>query len=177
MIALYDLATKRSIYPAVSFVIFIAICITDLTDGIAARKFDAVSKNGGLFDVAADFFYIVSSVVLLIGFHQLPFWFLLVILINFMEFIITSKIILNRRFVENKAFVFDSFGRAAAVLFFVLPGLICLLNIVFVNLRYDFTYLLIVVITLLAIISAIVRLCFAARIALRREDKSLRDDK
>jgi CDP-diacylglycerol--glycerol-3-phosphate 3-phosphatidyltransferase len=149
------LNNDETIYFTLMVAGFIMICLTDLLDGKIARKMKAESRFGGIFDVVADFVFIVSSHIVLIVNRMIPIWFIAVILGKFIEFLITSYIIKKYSKIHSSVFIFDYLGRIAAVNFFVLPGLILLvykgLNMLWINI---FIYITVA----LAIISSSSRL-------------------
>ncbi len=74
-----------------SIFIFVLAVATDAVDGYVSRKLDVVSSNGAYFDVLADFILILSgfSGFVINGFY--PLWLIIIIVLMFLQFIITSK--------------------------------------------------------------------------------------
>jgi CDP-diacylglycerol--glycerol-3-phosphate 3-phosphatidyltransferase len=106
--------------------VFCAICATDLVDGVLARALGAVSALGAVLDLWADLFYVVSSLVVLNRLGQVPAWFTAIVIVKFIEFWITSRVL--RDCEECRAgLVSDSLGRCAAALYLLIPGIICAL--------------------------------------------------
>lgn len=101
-------------------VLYFLIFLSDFMDGKIARIFEYTSSFGAVFDVVVDLFYIVASYCTLVYLNIAPFWFLMVILIKFMEFVITS-FLLKRRSRVNSMFIFDFIGRLTSVLFYITP--------------------------------------------------------
>lgn len=139
LLMLYDLHLygNSGLYFILAVLVFIIICVTDLLDGKIARKMQITSSLGGLLDVSADFIFIVSSLIMLSIYNMIPRWFIVLVLVKFIEFTITSYIIGNHKNGSNAFFIFDCFGRAAAVNFFLAPGIVLLsyvgLKIMFIN--------------------------------------------
>ena len=130
----------------------IVICLTDIFDGFAARRMKAESALGAVLDLIADLFFILLSLAALCFLGMLPFWFLAVVLIKFIEYLITSKYLRIEK--DNNKLVNDKLGRIAAVLFYITPGVSCLI--------YRFTFdniltLLLVSFSIIAFTSSIIR--------------------
>ena len=95
---------------------FAAIVISDIMDGYLARKMRITSDLGAKLDVAADCFYVIGATGAFIFLNILPSWFLVVLIISFTLFLLTSKVIRN-------SIVFDALGKTAAIMAMLLPGL------------------------------------------------------
>jgi phosphatidylglycerophosphate synthase len=102
---------------------FACICLTDFFDGALARKLGAATRLGAVFDVTVDCIYVWSSVFMLSLYGVVPWWFLALVVYKFIEFVITSHIFKSRNPDHSGPFTFDPAGRAASVLFFLLPGI------------------------------------------------------
>lgn len=109
-----------------ALLLFACICITDYYDGRLARKLGAATNAGAIFDAATDCIYVWSSVFLLVLFDVVPIWFLVLVVYKFVEFLVTSHIFKARDPQQKKPLVFDPTGKAAAILFFLLPGASCI---------------------------------------------------
>ncbi|MFT4143330.1 MAG: CDP-alcohol phosphatidyltransferase family protein [Mobilitalea sp.] len=109
--------------------VFLLICLTDLLDGKIARKIHCTTKTGARLDVLADLFFIVISHITLINLKILPLWFLVFILLKFIEFIITSNYSMKYKYRKNNVFVFDKVGKIVAAMFFVVPGMACIFQV------------------------------------------------
>lgn len=101
-------------------ILFILIGLSDFIDGKLARKLCAVSKNGAIFDVVADLFYIISTTGVLIYRGMMPGWFLLVIGGKFLEFLLTSRY-LKKYSNSEDVFISDKLGRGVAIMFYGMP--------------------------------------------------------
>lgn len=71
-----------------AFAIFLLAALTDMLDGIIARKWNLVTDFGKLMDPLADKILTASAFICLIGFDAMPAW--AVILIIGREFLITG---------------------------------------------------------------------------------------
>ena len=94
----------------------ICIFLTDFLDGKVARKLLTTSKRGGTLDVIADLFYILTFTGVLFLKKLVPITFILLPLISFTVFVITS----NFKGMKNN-FWFDVWGRFLAIIFYVMP--------------------------------------------------------
>jgi CDP-diacylglycerol--glycerol-3-phosphate 3-phosphatidyltransferase len=109
-------------------VLFMLICATDLLDGFLARKLSACSRNGAFFDVAADFIFILFSVIALATTCTFPVWMAAVIVMKFIEFCYTSVQFNKISGTGRTTLLFDPLGKATAISFFLLPYLFVLLQ-------------------------------------------------
>jgi CDP-diacylglycerol--glycerol-3-phosphate 3-phosphatidyltransferase len=105
---------------AVPTMLFLLIFLTDFLDGTIARRCGCTSKRGAILDILADFFYIVSSSIVLYLHNTIPVWFVIVVVLKFMEFLFTSRM-LRHRSSGDSMFIFDFIGRYAAALFYGMP--------------------------------------------------------
>ncbi|SHI93399.1 CDP-diacylglycerol--glycerol-3-phosphate 3-phosphatidyltransferase [Clostridium cavendishii DSM 21758] len=142
---------NNELYLIYEVILFILICLTDFLDGKLARKLLVSSAFGSILDVTADLIFIISTLILLNINNKIPTWFIFVVLFKFIEFIFTSSIIKS----SNNVFVFDCFGRIAAVNFYLVPGL-TLLTYIGVNISYLNIFLYI---TLILVISSSFERC------------------
>jgi len=101
--------------------LFSLICATDFFDGYLARRFGVQTRVGAIFDVAADMFFVVTSYWALIYNDILPIWILVVAILKFSEFWLTSSIAVKVGRPMNSLFLFDKLGKSAALLLYVLP--------------------------------------------------------
>lgn len=108
--------------------IFLIICVTDLIDGKIARSLKENFIMGSILDVTADAIFIFSSVITLNVHKVLPVWFTVIILMNFVVFIVTSLILKKIGQQTKQLFIFDFIGRLAAALFYIIPGLTYILS-------------------------------------------------
>ena len=141
----------------IPILVFLAIFLTDFLDGKIARFYGISSPFGAVFDVLADLFFIVSSYLVLCSFQVIPFWFFLLTLFKFSEFVITSFVLKNK-FSRKSIFVFDSLGRLTAGLFYVIP-LLTYVSFHFSQSIYLFTInIFIYIITFMVLLSSFYRI-------------------
>lgn len=138
-------------------IVFLCICITDLLDGKLARILHSESFIGRLLDVTADAIFIFSSFILLNLYGIIPFWFTIIILIKFIEFIITSYVWKKLNAKTCELFMSDFTGRLAAALFYIIPGTVGILLYKLPNNLIFITNVLIFIAVILAAISSFIR--------------------
>ena len=149
-----------------AFVVFIIIILTDIFDGMTARMLGACTRFGAIMDVIADLLYIVSSLAVLNIMYMAPVWLTLLVLFKFAEFYGTSYIL--RKGSTELIFVSDLPGRICAALFYMIPGIICLLHqVAFVGSGIVLTILLILII-FTALASTFIRCLKCIRIKRRQ---------
>lgn len=107
-----------------AILVFAAICLTDIFDGIAARALAACTRLGAYMDVSADLLYAMASLVVLNIKGLAPPWFTAVTALKFVEFAVTSSV-LNRSAKNKSAWIFDGLGRCFSTLTFIAPGVFC----------------------------------------------------
>lgn len=102
--------------------IFGIVFLTDFLDGRLARQYNVVTRAGAVFDVAADVFFVITSFAVLIRNNILPFWILIVAIVKFAEFWISSSVSVKKSKTITGIFMFDSLGKAAALLLYALSA-------------------------------------------------------
>ena len=75
-----------------TILIFLLAVITDAFDGYSARKLGVVSDYGAYFDIIADFILVLVAFLTFIIIEIYPYWLLLLIVLVFLQFILTSKL-------------------------------------------------------------------------------------
>ena len=111
------------------YVLYIIAGVSDMIDGIVARKTGTVSELGSKLDSAADFVFVVVCLIKLIPAIHIPIW-----LIIWMIVIAVIKVInLIRGYVARKEIVacHTVMNKVTGLLLFVLP-----LTISLIDLRY-----------------------------------------
>ena len=132
-------------YKFIAISIFIVAVLTDVIDGYFARKLDSNTFLGVYFDVTADFILVLTlfSAFIIKGIY--PSWILLLIILMFLQFILTSKINITS---------YDPVGKQYGSFLFI---------IIFITLTVSNTIvysLLLYLIIILTIISILSRLIF-----------------
>jgi CDP-diacylglycerol--glycerol-3-phosphate 3-phosphatidyltransferase len=109
----------------VPLILSMIVFASDYMDGKIARRINGITRFGAVFDITADLIYIAATYGILVYLNIAPFWFLIVILLKFLEFIVTSRII--KKYSNSKSlFVFDFAGRITALMFYGAPLVIFL---------------------------------------------------
>lgn len=111
-----------------AFIIVYILCgITDILDGLFARQFDAVSKQGAELDSFADAIFIFASLIRLIPLFHFPFW----IWIWCIGIAVIKFCTLYENCRKNKCFGFTSnwANKIAGVSLFLTPLLCMLISI------------------------------------------------
>lgn len=141
----------------ISLLISAIIIITDLSDGILARKYLVVTRFGQISDVTCDFLYIILSMFLFNYYEQIPIYITSVIIYKFLEFIIFSVLYADRIQKQNTLFLFDKPGRIVSALYYILPSIQVLYILGYINKYFvmEITYLIILV---LSLVSSIIKL-------------------
>ncbi len=103
-------------------IIFSIAVITDIIDGIIARKLDICTTFGSYLDVTADFLLIFIIYISFIIDGLYPIWLLFLIVFMFIQFVITSRL---------KKPIYDPIGR------FIFLILIIMVFITFISSEYS----------------------------------------
>lgn len=85
-----------------AILVFLFGVITDAFDGYSARKLGVTSDYGAYFDIIADFILVLVAFLTFIIIEIYPYWLLLLIVLVFLQFILTSKL---------KVLVYDPVGK------------------------------------------------------------------
>lgn len=112
--------------PALLYIFLVLIYLTDFLDGAVARDLKAESTLGSILDISFDSLFIFSSLIIFNFFGVLPVWFTMIVLVNLLTFLTTSRFLISINS-ENKrrVFVFDMTGRISAVIFYLIPAGAC----------------------------------------------------
>ena len=112
------------------FITYILCGVSDMTDGVVARKTNSTSKLGSQLDTVADIVFIAVSMIRLLPTIHIPWW--LWIWVGVIAVIKTGNII--RGYVSEKQFIclHTIMNKATGLLLFLLP-----LTIPFVELKYS----------------------------------------
>lgn len=120
-----------------SLVIFVAALISDAADGYLARKFSSTSSIGAYLDITADFILVLAGFTAFVLNGVYPFWVLIIIVLMFLQFLITSKF---------QILIYDPVGKYYGLFLFF---------IIFVNILVNDTLLNFILTILLVIFSII----------------------
>lgn len=74
-----------------SICIFIFAVASDIIDGFFARKYGLNSSKGAYFDISSDFVFILAGFSAFVAKGIYPYWVLIIVLIMFLQFLITSQ--------------------------------------------------------------------------------------
>lgn len=138
---------------AIPLIVFLLILITDFLDGKIVRLTNNTSSFGAVLDVGADLFFILLSYSFLSYFQLLPLWFLLIIILKFLEFATTSYFLKK----GQSIFIFDLLGRISAGSFYLIPMLSYISFHLSLTLYFFTTHTLLYLCTTLALLSSLYR--------------------
>lgn len=103
--------------------LYAIICSSDYFDGKIARKYGIESRFGAIFDLIADFIFVVFLHIVMILYGIIPAWFMFVIIDRFFNFIITSRI---ENDCTGQGFKpkFDKLGKYISAVMYILPFIV-----------------------------------------------------
>ena len=108
------------------------IFASDIIDGMLARHLKSVTEIGEMLDIIADIFYVLVTTYLMSLKNIIPGYYIYLVTAEFIIFIVTSKYLKNR-----KTYVaFDMFGRCLAAIYYIVPSIIYIANIINPQLHY-----------------------------------------
>lgn len=96
-----------------ALIIFLIVQLTDLLDGMIARRFGQVTSLGKLLDPLADKLLLIAVLVCFVITGQLPLWVLIVILSKEVIMLIGGAVALKHKIVVQSKMI----GKVATVLF------------------------------------------------------------
>ena len=141
-----------NVYRLISGIIFIVASITDMMDGLIARKFNMVTNFGKLMDPLADKMLVLSAIILISNYNQIinSMW---VVIIVIREIIISSiRLIALERGVVIHASKYGKYKTA----FQMIAIILFLFNIQNINIIfYNFVYLIFYISEFFVVISLI----------------------
>ena len=108
-------------------ILFLVIALTDFFDGKLARYYNVQSRVGAILDVATDFLFIFTTACVMYKQGLLPIGIIIIIVIKFTEFCITSYLF-DKKLKKNKLLFFDKIGRFVAVILYSIPIIILILH-------------------------------------------------
>jgi CDP-diacylglycerol--glycerol-3-phosphate 3-phosphatidyltransferase/cardiolipin synthase len=97
-----------------AFVFFILIILTDILDGMLARKYNVSTTFGGYYDVTVDFVVIMFAFYVFVFKNIYPIWLLILFILFFILFIITSNL---------KKLVYYPIGKYYGAMLFITIGI------------------------------------------------------
>lgn len=107
------------VFSPIFYVMYLIAGLSDMADGIIARKTNSVSEFGSRFDSIADFVFVAVCLIKILPVMDIPIWlYVWTALIFFVKIInIISGLARQKRFVA----VHSTMNKVTGVLLFVLP--------------------------------------------------------
>ena len=158
---IYYLNTKEQSYGLNSIIISMLIIFSDFIDGKLARRYKVATQIGQLLDIYLDFVYIFAGLVTLCGYDLINFYFIIVIVYKFLEFVLRSRLLKSKvKFKGNKGqnYFYDLLGTLASGFYYVIPLIVVTFN------YFDYIYsgelieAILVFVTTVTVISSFVKL-------------------
>jgi CDP-diacylglycerol--glycerol-3-phosphate 3-phosphatidyltransferase len=122
ILTIHDIFMYECTNNLILLLVFVFIIISDIADGYLARKLKCTSDRGAILDIVSDTLYTILSLSTFAYFEIIPIWFVYIILLKLAEFVITSKLIKDKRKYENIIF-FDKIGKISICTAMLLPGI------------------------------------------------------
>lgn len=119
---------------------FLLATITDAFDGYSARKFSVESTIGAYLDIFADFFLVLLAFIVFLIKEIYPYWILILIILVFLQFLVTSKF---------KILIYDPIGKYYGAFLFA----IILITLISPSIYYEFLLILIMIFTIISLLS------------------------
>ena len=133
-----DLLTNNMKTSAI--LVFLLAVITDAFDGYSARKLGVTSDYGAYFDIVADFILVLVAFLTFTTIGIYPYWLLLLIILVFIQFLLTSKL---------KVLVYDPVGKYYGAFLFA----VILVTLIFPPAFYSFLLIATILFTLISLVS------------------------
>ena len=133
-----DLLTNNMKTSAI--LVFLLAVITDAFDGYSARKLGVASDYGAYFDIVADFILVLVAFLTFTTIGIYPYWLLLLIILVFIQFLLTSKL---------KVLVYDPVGKYYGAFLFA----VILVTLISPPAFYSFLLIATILLTLISLIS------------------------
>ncbi|MFX0071120.1 MAG: CDP-alcohol phosphatidyltransferase family protein [Candidatus Hermodarchaeota archaeon] len=150
LLSIFRVATSPLLFFFIWYDVFILaffLCIIDIVsdvlDGYIARRFKICSKLGGILDILGDFSFIFLIIIALTIRGVFPPFVLIVVIVMFLQFLLTSKI---------KKPIYDPIGKYYGSFLFIILG-ITLID--FNAYLYNFVLISFIIFTLLSVSSRI----------------------
>ena len=128
---IYYLNTKEQSYGLNSIIISMLIIFSDFIDGKLARRYIVATQIGQLLDIYLDFVYIFAGLVTLCVYDLINFYFIIVIVYKFLEFVLSSRLLKSKvKFKGNKGqnYFYDLLGTLASGFYYVIPLIVVTFN-------------------------------------------------
>jgi phosphatidylglycerophosphate synthase len=120
--------------------VFLLAIITDALDGYLSRKFSVESTLGAYLDIFADFFLVLLAFIAFLIGRIYPYWILILIILVFLQFLVTSKF---------KILVYDPIGKYYGTFLFA----IILITLISSSIYYGVLLIIIVIFTIISLSS------------------------
>ena len=119
-----------SVFTSEFYVIYILCGISDIIDGVVARKTDSISEFGNKLDTVADLIFVIVVLIKLLPVIPIPIW--TWIWMGAIAIIKVSNIV--RGYIYSRQFlaVHSIFNKAAGLLLFLMP-----LTLSYIGLKYS----------------------------------------
>ena len=127
---LYFILTDKYI---AAFIMLTVSGITDILDGIIARKFNCITNFGKLIDPLADKTTQISILAALTFKSIIPLWMLLVVFIKEFAMIAGASFLYGKQLVVSSRW----FGKLATVLFYI--AIVCSLGITYITTYFNYS--------------------------------------
>lgn len=150
---------SNSINGIIAITTSILVLFSDFIDGKLARKYKVTSTIGQNLDIYLDFTYIIVSITILCVYNEINFYFVIVVIYKFLEFIVISRVFRGKyKCIKGNDYYYDLLGQLASVSFYIVP-------LVVICFRYFHCYygtviinLIVICITVFTCISSIVKI-------------------
>ena len=120
--------------------VFLLAILTDAFDGYSARKLGVSSDWGAYFDIVADFILVLIAFLTFIIVGIYPYWLLFLIILVFLQFILTSRL---------NVLIYDPIGKYYGAFLFA----VILITLVSPSAFYSILLIIIVLFTIISLIS------------------------
>lgn len=118
-----------------SMIISIFIIFSDFIDGKLARKYNVTTKTGQVLDIYLDLLYVLTAIGILEVYSKIDFYFIMVIIYKFIEFIIVSKVFKgNFSSKKGENYYYDLLGTLASGLYYIIPLIV--IGLMYFNITY-----------------------------------------
>lgn len=101
-----------------SGVLFVLAVVSDVFDGIFARRHATVSRVGGILDHSADCLF-VSSAMFALAYHEMvPIFLPILVVMAFVQYVLDSRVFQKEKLVPSRL------GRLNGICYFVIVGIV-----------------------------------------------------